>query len=394
MRDKKYNVIYILIGIILLWYGFYGYAGFVSYSSIFNALSYVIFIFLLFYTSKEIFKKQNKLFMFLLLNTFISMSMAMIVWGQSFGGTFRAFHKYYLLMVFFLLSKMQARENEVERALITLALIYVLCWIIQIWKVPELVFGMDRDGMLDDTEQRGFYRFFIPTKEHMPILTLFMYEMFRRTKKILFLILCPICFVIVILHVGRQMMFWSFLSVVLMLLYQNRKHWTKILVGSLIVYGLSLFLIDNVPTLNLLFEQTTTQVDNADDDIRLECIKFYWHESVSNPLTFVFGNGIGFDGELGRFTKKAVAKGYYENDIGYFALLFDFGLFGLLLYVLLFVKIIKLEVQEKYVYLKFYLFYIYGCYTFAHSLTTNIFFNMCAIYILYTSNKKVVNNIE
>lgn len=388
----KNKVLYILIAIVLLWYRFYGYVGLNSYASIFNGISYLIFLFLLIYTSKEIFKKQNRLLMLLLLNTVISMSMAMMVWGESLFGVFAAFHNYFLLMVFFLLFKMRAKENEVEKALIILALIYVACWVIQVWKVPELIFGVNRDANISDTEQRGFYRFFIPTKEHMPILVLFLYEMFRRTKKIIFLILCPICFAIVILHVIRQMIFWSFLSIVLLLLYQNRKHWTKILVASMAVYGLSLFLIDNIPTLNLLFEQTMTQVNNADDDIRLQCINFYWHESISNPLTFFFGNGLGSDGELWKFTQKTMSKGYYESDIGYFALLFDFGLLGVLLYTLLFVKIFRLKVEEKYQYLKFYLLYIYGCYTFAHTLTTNIFFNMCAIYILYMSNKKIVRN--
>lgn len=388
----KNKVLYILIAIVLLWYRFYGYVGLNSYASIFNGISYLIFLFLLIYTSKEIFKKQNRLLMLLLLNTVISMSMAMMVWGESLFGVFAAFHNYFLLMVFFLLFKMRAKENEVEKALIILALIYVACWVIQVWKVPELIFGVNRDANISDTEQRGFYRFFIPTKEHMPILVLFLYEMFRRTKKIIFLILCPICFAIVILHVIRQMIFWSFLSIVLLLLYQNRKHWTKILVASMAVYGLSLFLIDNIPTLNLLFEQTMTQVNNADDDIRLQCINFYWHESTSNPLMFFFGNGLGSDGELWQFTQKTMSKGYYESDIGYFALLFDFGLFGVLLYAVLFVKIFRLKVEEKYQYLKFYLLYIYGCYTFAHTLTTNIFFNMCAIYILYMSNKKIVRN--
>lgn len=388
----KNKVLYILIAIVLLWYRFYGYVGLNSYASIFNGISYLIFLFLLIYTSKEIFKKQNRLLMLLLLNTIISMSMAMMVWGESLFGVFAAFHNYFLLMVFFLLFKMRAKENEAEKVLIILALIYVVCWVIQVWKVPELIFGVNRDANISDTEQRGFYRFFIPTKEHVPILVLFLYEMFRRTKKIIFLILCPICFAIVILHVIRQMIFWSFLSVVLLLLYQNRKHWTKILVASMAVYGLSLFLIDNIPTLNLLFEQTVTQVNNADDDIRLQCINFYWHESTSNPLTFFFGNGLGSDGELWQFTQKTMSKGYYESDIGYFALLFDFGLLGVLLYALLFVKIFRLKVEEKYQYLKFYLLYIYGCYTFAHTLTTNIFFNMCAIYILYMSNKKIVRN--
>lgn len=388
----KNKVLYILIAIVLLWYRFYGYVGLNSYASIFNGISYLIFLFLLIYTSKEIFKKQNHLLMLLLLNTVISMSMAMMVWGESLFGVFAAFHNYFLLMVFFLLFKMRAKENEVEKALIILALIYVACWVIQVWKVPELIFGVNRDANISDTEQRGFYRFFIPTKEHMPILVLFLYEMFRRTKKIIFLILCPICFAIVILHVIRQMIFWSFLSIVLLLLYQNIKHWTKILVASMAVYGLSLFLIDNIPTLNLLFEQTMTQVNNADDDIRLQCINFYWHESTSNPLMFFFGNGLGSDGELWQFTQKTMSKGYYESDIGYFALLFDFGLFGVLLYAVLFVKIFRLKVEEKYQYLKFYLLYIYGCYTFAHTLTTNIFFNMCAIYILYMSNKKIVRN--
>lgn len=156
MENYKNKILFILIGIVLIWYQFYRYVGFNPYSNVFNGISYLIFLFLLIYTSKEIFKKQNSLLMLFLLNTFISMSMAMVVWGESLMSVFHAFHNYFLLMVFFLLAKMQAKENEVERALIILAIIYVACWLIQIWNVPELVFGVDRDDNLGDTTQRGF----------------------------------------------------------------------------------------------------------------------------------------------------------------------------------------------------------------------------------------------
>lgn len=392
MTMKSDRIIYALIFIALIWYHCFGYVGVASYSNIFNGLCYIITPILLLLSYREISFKKHGVPTLIFLSTIISMLASMMLWGQDLSDAIKGFRNYYLILVFFFLFSKKADTGKVEKALVIIALLYVFCWLYQVVSVPTLVFGMDRDDNLGSMDARGFYRFWIPTKENMPILVLFFYELYRRTQKRVYLALVPICFLIVVLHVGRQMMFWSFLSLVLFILYANRKKWKTIVFSAVAVYMLFMVMVDNVPTLNLLFEQTETQVDAGSDDIRVQAISFYWKESLKNPIGFLFGNGIGYGGALSNFTMRATMNGFYESDIGYFALLFDFGILGVLSYILLLWQVLKLKVDDKYVYLKCYLIYVYGSYTLAHCLTTNILFNMCAVYILYMSNKKIARN--
>lgn len=383
--QSKSSIMYILILVVLIWYHFFAYVGFSSFSSIFDGICYVAAVVMFIISANAISFEKYKLPTLILISTILSMFMSNILWNQEMFDIIKGFRCYFLILVFFFLCAKNADVQEVEKALVMLAIIYVFCWIYQILKVPDLIFGMDKSDDLGNTELRGFYRFWIPTKENMPILLLYFFEKYRRTKHIAYLILVPVCLLIIVLHVGRQIIFWSFLSFVILILYHYRTQWKKIVLSAVIVYALFNIMVDYVPTLNLLFAQTETQMNSAEDDIRLKCMNFYWEQSVKNPVGFLFGNGIGGGGELLKFTEDAKMKGYYESDIGYFALLFDFGLFGLVTYILLFVQILRMKINDKYIYLKCYLIYIYGSYALAHALTTNIFFNMCAIYIIYHS---------
>lgn len=383
--QSKSSIVYMLIFVVLIWYHCFAYVGLSSFSNIFNGICYIATAVMLIQSANVISLRRYKLPTLILISTVISMFMSIILWNQGMFDAIKGFRSYFLILIFFFLCAKNADVQEVEKALVILAIIYVCCWIYQTLKVPELIFGMDRDGDLGNTEQRGFYRFWIPTKENMPILLLYFFEKYRRTKHVAYLIFVPVCLLIIILHVGRQMLFWSFLSLVILILYHYKTKWKKIVLAAVIGYALFNVVVEYVPVLNMLFEQTETQVDSAEDDIRLECMNFYWEHSIKNPVGFLFGNGIGGGGELLKFTENATMKGYYESDIGYFALLFDFGLFGLVTYILLFVQILRMKIDDKYIYLKCYLIYIYGSYALAHALTTNIFFNMCAIYIIYHS---------
>lgn len=387
-------IIYILILIVFIWFHFYGYVGFINYSQIFNGIAYLVSFSLFIYCLNTYSFKNHKIPTLILLNVFISMIMSIMFWNTSTIDILKSYRMYYLILIFFFLYKIKANRIKVEHALFILGIIYCLCWLYQIIKVPELVFGMDRDDNLGSTEERGFYRFFIPTKEHIPFLVLFMYELYRRYKKKIYICLSVLFFIVVILHVTRQTIFFSFMSLCLFIIYFNRKKWIHLALASLFIVIIASIIIENIPTVSLLLEQTEEQASNAEDDIRLECIKFYVEKSSENPITLILGNGLSSEGELGKFTDYATDKGYYKSDIGFFGMLFDFGLFGIFVYLMLFIKILTCKVENRYIYMKFYMIYVYCSYLLSHTLTTNIFFNMCVIYILFSSNKDCIRNIQ
>lgn len=387
-------IIYILIFIVFIWFQFYGYVGLTNYSQIFNGVAYLVSFSLFIYCFNTYSLKNHKIMTLMLINIFISMIMSIMFWNTSIINILKGYRIYYLLLIFFFLYKIKADRIKVEHALFILGIIYFLCWLYQVKKVPELVFGMDRDDNLGSTEERGFYRFFIPTKEHIPFLVLYMYELYRRYKRKIYICLSLFFLIVVILHVTRQTIFFSFVSLCLFVFYFNRKKWIHLAFASFFMVIIASVIVDKIPTINLLLEQTKEQTSNAENDIRLECIKFYVEKSSENPITLILGNGLAFEGELERFTEHAKDRGYYKSDIGFFGMLFDFGLFGIFVYLILFIKILTCKVEDRYIYMKFYMIYVYCSYLLSHTLTTNIFFNMCVIYILFSSNRYCIRNIQ
>lgn len=386
-------IITILILLVFIWYHFYGYVGLINYAQIFNGVGYVISFLLFIYCFNTFSLKSHKIPTLILINIFISMIMSITFWNTSIMDVLKGYRIYYLVLIFFFLCKVRADRIKVEHALFILGIIYCLCWLFQVIKVPELVFGVDRDDNLG-SEDRGFYRFFIPTKEHLPFLVLFMYELYRRYKRKIYICLSILFLLVVILHVTRQTIFFSFVSLCLLMIYFNRKKWMHLVLASFFMAITTWVLVENIPTVNLLLEQTKEQTSNVEDDIRIECIKFYVDKSSQNPITLILGNGLSAGGELKKFTDLAKDRGYYTSDIGFFGMLFDFGLFGIFAYLLLFVKILTCKVEDRYIYMKFYMIYVYCSYFLSHTLTTNIFFNMCVIYILFSSNRDYIRNIQ
>lgn len=387
-------IISILVFIVLIWYHFYGYVGLTNYSQIFNGVAYVVSFSLLIYCFNIYSFKSHKILTLLLLNVFISMLMSIMFWNTSIVDILKGYRIYYLVFIFFFLCKINADRKDVEHALFLLGIIYFLCWLYQVIRVPELVFGMDRDDNLGSTEERGFYRFFIPTKEHLPFLVLYMYELYRRYKRKIYICLSVFFFIVVILHVTRQTIFFSFVSLCMLIIYFNRKKWMHLVLASFFMVITVSVIAENIPTISLLLEQTREQTSNVEDDIRLKCIKFYVDKSSENPITLILGNGLSFAGELKKFTDRAMDLGYYKSDIGFFGMLFDFGLFGVFIYLILFAKILTCKVEDRYTYMKFYMIYVYCSYLLSHTLTTNIFFNMCVIYILFSSNRDRIRNFQ
>lgn len=387
-------IIYILIFIVFIWFHFYGYVGLTNYSQIFNGVAYLVSFLLFIYCFNTYSLKNHRILTLILLNVFISMIMSIMFWNTSIIEILKGYRIYYLVLIFFFLYKIRANRIKVEHALFVLGIIYFLCWLYQIFKVPELVFGMDRDDNLGSTEERGFYRFFIPTKEHLPFLVLYMYELYRRYKRKIYICLCILFLIVVILHVTRQTIFFSFMSLCLLIIYFNRKKWIHLALAFFFIIITSLVIVENIPIVNILLERTEEQTSNIEDDIRLGCIKFYVEKSSENPVTLILGNGLSSGGELERFTDRAVDRGYYKSDIGFFGMLFDFGFLGVFVYLVLFVKILKCKAEDRYIYMKFYMIYVYCSYLLSHTLTTNIFFNMCVIYILFSSDRDYIRNIK
>lgn len=334
---------------------------------------------------KVMFNKCYNIELGIVVSTFISF----IVSVMYFNSDITVFSKYLIPLSFlpyFYLVQKKVNITTVEYVLVAMAIIYIFCWFYQVWKIPLVVFGDDRGIQINNS--RGFARFWIVTKEHFPYLLFFSLGLYNRTKKIIFILTALIVYAIVILHVGRQMIVWSGLLAISYYIYTNVKNMWRIGILVLLSFLAANYFLENFTVVTDLIETTKDSHGGINsfgtDNIRIKAMGYFIDNYNTNPLTILFGSGFASEGsKIYHKLLGYVNLGYYLDDVGFVAMYCNTGLVSVILYLMLFYKILfKYKVAPRYLYLKFYIAYILLLYIGSHALTSNLVFVVLAVYIL------------
>lgn len=377
---------------ILLWYiasiQCYQYVGFPYGAQVRNIASLFSFAMLL-YCIREIFKtKQYGPVSYIAIGVFVSLISSVVFWDSSIYYSIVAQTSSVGLMyvvAYFALQRWNVQTNIVESVLKTLAIIYILCWLYSLYKMPEMIFGIDRDDEYGQITSRGFYRLFIPGNVSAILTFYFLYQ-FLTNKEIWAIIMAALMIVVVILHVGRQMIVWTLLISALMVYSQYKKHLFYLICAVFVGYFSLMYVASEIPAVSALMEMSETQAADADDDIRVRAIEYFITEYPHNLITTIWGNGAPAAGStLSLINSRAVRNNYYLEDVGFVAMYCNYGLWGVLFSLLLLWRVIRLDVEPQYKYLKYYIYYEYGVYLFSQALTSSFFPVMMVYYILEKS---------
>jgi hypothetical protein len=111
---------------------------------------------------------------------------------------------------------------------------------------------------------------------------------------------------------------------------------------------------------------------------------FYLTEFNKNPITSIVGNGVSFtESSYGQQIENIADTDYFcLPDVGYVQVYIFFGLIGIVLYLLLWYKVIKLKVPDRYRYAKLYIIYIALISITGDYLTLHIIFICVALYVM------------
>lgn len=390
-RDNLFFVI------LLIWYifkiGCYGYVGF-SHVAILSHLAQYFTFGILLYCCRETFNvRKNGIISLITIDVVVSLVISIVYWNAS---------PYYAIqsqcspvgllymVVYFALQKWNVSSKTVQRVLIALSVIYLLCWGYSLYKMPEMVFGVDRDDNYGEITERGFYRLFIPGNVSA-VLSFYFLGIFLYQKKKWGLYAAFGMLIIVILHVGRQMIAWTIvISAIMAFMHYKKKMWHLIVACAFGYIGL-MFIAEKIPAVSAMMEMSKEQGENMDDDIRTEASLYFLFDYPHNIVTSLFGNGTPVhNSELSHKDDVAKSKGYYQTDVGFFAMFCNYGIIAVVLFGLLLVRVAKMRVEPEYNYLKYYFFYAYGTYLMSQSLTSSIFTVMMAYYVV----EKSANNIK
>ncbi len=373
-------------------YFFYTYVGFNS--NITKAVYFAVLPLTMLYSVNQLFsnlkgRRYAKLLRALIAIMMIASLNALLFQDQGLIYSYRVTAIYLAIIYFFYLLSVRPSFQYVERLIWTFSIIYIVLWLYGLKQAPILVFGQENENGLDET--RGLFRLFIPGASILTLAFFLALNKYIVTKKKKWIFLFSCLFLILVLHVVRQVILFSFIVGCFYIAYNTKWKWAIIL-GALLLYLFSnnIQFDDSSPIgkmLNITQEQATNQ-QSGGEDIRVTEYKYYFTEYSTNICTILFGNGVGHsETEFGKKDSKlANQQNLFANDVGYADIYTKFGIISLLIFALIFYKVFTQDVSSRHIYAKLYLTYLVLANIASSPILQDPITNSIALYVLELDN--------
>lgn len=379
----------------ILSYEFYKYEGFNA--SFFKLIYFSAIPLTILYTFKDYLKSNinslySKKIKYLVLYIFISIFIANIFWDQNIILGYRATAPFLAIIYFFLLKHLNPSIKLIEKIIWTLLFIYMILWLYALSRAPEHVFGMDFENGLSD--ERGVFRFFIPGQGIITLTFFLAINKFSKSKDIKWILIFSTLFIVIVLHVTRQVIIFSFIVGFFYLLFSNRSSWFWIpIIGFSLLISYNNIKISNDSLLGKLLILSESQIDSNksdEEDIRITAYKYFFTEYSNSFVNNLIGNGIPHaESSFGKYESDLKKNGIYASDVGYASIFAKLGLLGLILYIKLFITAIKQPVKEYNYFAKLYIIFI-ALTNFASSWVFEDVILLCLCF--YVLEKDFINN--
>jgi hypothetical protein len=259
--------------------------------------------------------------------------------------------------------------------------------------IPEIIFNQDRE--IEET--RGI-RIFINGIGFLYLGLFVCINKFVETKRFFWIFISGGLFIIIIFHLTRQAILFSFIIALYYLLRNSKQLWFYLSFMTVLLYG-SNMTFNKDSALVPLIEYTEKQIEaqqSGDEYVRISDYRYYFTEYSKNIITNIFGNGAPHkESAFGKREKQLqTSKSLYVSDVGYAQLFVWYGGLVLLLYLILFYRVVKQKVPAKYMYTKLFLIYVlFTGITSDSILKFTIEISMC-LFILEYYNLKEKNEIK
>lgn len=376
---------------------FYNYVGFNN--QICKAIYFFSVPITIFYSFPELRNKHrhtlySNIIRNILFLTMFSMIMAYFFWGQDLMLSYRVTASYLAIVYFFYLMQVKPDLSIIEKLIWFYCIFYIMLWLYALIRAPNLTFGFEPETGIDNS--RGIFRLEIPGHAFVALGFFVALVKFVETKKIKWVVIFSILFIIIILHVTRQVIIFSFLVGLFYLLKEKKYLWIWLLTAYLFITFICSVTVANESVIGKLFsvsqEQASQQME-GDRDIRIKEYQFFFIKYSKNILTDIFGNGVAHsESDFGKLEINIANKYYFfGNDVGYADLFIRLGIMGMLCYGYIFYRVINQKVPLKFMYAKLFIIYL----IFANIAASWIFQDVIAIciclYILEINNLKQKN---
>ena len=289
----------------------------------------------------------------LLLAELISGFSAVYSWGQSIMDSLIALTPSLSYILFILLLIWKFKTKNIEMIFVILASCYIVAFAISFLIYPLQVFGGNGYG-----DERGFQRIAINGSGYLFLLSFYSLNQYFIKKNINWLFVYAITLVFIIMTLSRMLIT---VSLLLSTLYFLRKSSLIKRIVSILILSFCMYMVSNISFVKNLIDITNKQQEQKEDDIRVQSANFYINDFSPNLFSRIFGNGIPYkESQYSESVKRYEDDyGYYISDIGWIGLYTKFGLLALLAYIIIIYKTFKIAVPEKYVYTKYFLYFVF-----------------------------------
>ncbi len=331
-------------------------------------LAAAIASFSIIYAAREIFLisyKLNSISFYvkaILFAILLSSLVALYSRGQSLMLSYKIFVMNFVGYVyFFLLYKIKPNYRVIIWLVYTYATIYLLCYIWARMQAPTIAF----ESYIDNLEKgsRGSYRIVINGLGY--VIMLFFFSVVKGVKSWRWYILAAGAYTLIFYSLTRQTMVITLFIAALFLIW--KRLWLRIVVilaaaFVLVIQGTSLE-VDDSTIVGSLVIMTIKQVQNqrdGEDDIRVNAYKVLLSDFHQNNIETLFGSGYSHvDSKYGLWEfKNFIENRSIRADVGYAGIYVTFGLFGLLIFFALFLKVASAPNLNRTLFAKLFIYYV------------------------------------
>lgn len=305
------------------------------------------FMYSIYDSSIRIKKNFSAYIIIILLSLPGSMMIAAYFHGQSLGLTAYEQRGMYFYLLYFLLPILKPRVEDIQRLFFVFGITYVLLYIAQYMLYPTMILDVST------LEDRGTIRIGIPGVTYLLISYYFSLFILLNTQKWYYIIYCLVVLIITVLMGSRQIIFYTLILTVGILVF-SKKIQSKIILFLLISIGIIpiFFLFQDI--FNGIMAASQKSQTHGLENVRIRAVLFFLHEVFPNKLAYILGNGIPNNrSDYGRtMSMYGTALGFFWGDIGIVGNYICYGISFVIGVILLLVKILKIKIEENMKYLK------------------------------------------
>lgn len=296
--------------------------------------------------------------LWILVFLFISCISCNIYRGQEILVTLLTTANILYLMFYFYLHYERASVAQMEKIIVNLFVIFSCCYLFQWLSIPTAYFS---SALSEFDISENSVRLRMPGSGIASLAYFYAVNCLFYNKKIKYVLIIIVACFIILLMGFRSMLAGLLICSFLLFVSINGFNWKIFKYIFLVcVLGCLFLLIPQVQDsiLGMIARQNADQSFSNDDYIRIIQLNFFENEHFHSIWERIFGSGMPNQGSYWAYFEDLMNRGIFWEDWGIIGLGWLIGIPATFIMILYVLKILRLKIDNRYKYIKFWFLYI------------------------------------